>query len=317
MLELQKNYFRPSDCKIILSVSSPSYLYRAELAVNLKATIPFFFPQTFYKLTRTYREERKAHKIMDEFQRDVLTRRRLLIEKQTMNNNNEAGETPERNILIDHIILNQEKFTDEETRDHILTFVSGYETWANALAHAMLLLAMHPEVQEKLFEEVKSATENDLRSSVVVNGFKYFEMVLKEIYRVMPVVPIVMRETLDDFEMEPGLVIPKGINLVLNFFALHRMKEIWGDNADEFIPNRFSPENTETRHPFAFLPFSSGSRICIAYKYSNLSLKIAIIKLLQQFKFRTGMKMKDIRLKSYISLKLCTKHLLKIENRNM
>lgn len=270
-----------------------------------------------------FREERKAQKILDEFQRDVINQRRLLIAKQELrvknnNNNDDEEETiPERNILIDHIILNEDKFTRDEIRDHVLTFVSGYETWANALAHATLLLAMHPQIQEKLFEEVKNASVDDLKSSVVINGFKYLEMVLKEIYRLLPTVPMILRETIEDFEIEPGLVIPKGINLVLNFFALHRSKEVWGENADEFIPDRFSLENSETRHPFAFLPFSSGSRICIAYKYSNISLKIAIIKLLQQFRFKTSMEMKDIKLKSYISLKLCSQHLLKVENRNL
>lgn len=251
-----------------------------------------------------------------------MKQRRRLVEKQNSkaaisNNNNELESPPERNILIDHIILHEEKFTDSEIRDHILTFVSGYETWANALAHAMLLLAMHPAVQEKLFQEVKDATADDFRNSSAINGFKYLDLVLKEIHRCMPAVPMILRETLDDFELEPGLVIPKGISLILNFYALHRRTDIWGETAHEFIPERFSPENAEPRHPFAFLPFSSGSRICIAYKYSNISLKIIIIKLLQQFRFQTSMKMKDIRLKAYISLKLCTQHLIKIEKRNL
>lgn len=283
-----------------------------------KFSCPFLYPQTIYKLTSTCREERKAQKILDEFQRDILNDRRQYINKlELRNNNNGEGETIERNILIDHIIFNEDKFTPEEIRDHVLVFVSGYETWANSLAHAMLLLAIHPEHQERLFEEIQATitSDDDLRNSERVNSMQYLDLVQKEIYRLMPTIPMILRETLEDFEIEPGLVIPKETNLIINFYALHRRKDVWGEDADQFKPERFLPENSVDRHQFAFLPFSTGQRICIAYKYSNISLKVAMIKLLQNFKFRSELKMIDFRFKSYISLKLCNKHLMTIEKR--
>ncbi|CRL03274.1 CLUMA_CG016595, isoform A [Clunio marinus] len=197
--------------------------------------------------------------------------------------------------------------------------ISGrYETWANALAHGMLLLAMHPEVQEQLYHEIKTniKSQEELKNSQNVNNLSYLDMVFKEILRLLPTVPMILRETLEDFEIEPGVVIPKETNILIHFYSLHRHKHIWGEDADEFKPERFQPELVAKRHQFSFLPFSSGSRICIGYKYSIISLKIAIILLLQRFKFNTSMAMKDIRLRSYISLKLCTPHLLSIEKRN-
>ena len=264
-----------------------------------------------------FREEREAQRILHDFCFDTLNRRRLIVKKRVLCNNNEDDDITDRNILIDHLILNEEKFTKIEIRDHFLTFVSGYETWANALAHAMLLLAMHPEVQEKLFEEINQTfeTKTDLENSEVVNSMQYLEMVQKEIFRLLPAVPLIIRNNLEEFEMEPGLVIPPKQNLVINFFALHRQKHIWGEDADQFNPDRFLPENSTNRHQFSFLPFSSGSRICIGFKYSNISLKIAMIKLIQSFKFKTSMNLEEIRLKSYISLKLCTKHLMSVDLR--
>lgn len=287
--------------------------------MNDKFALPFLYPQTIYKFTKMHREERKAQKVLDEFQNDILTQRREIIKNRILcaNNNDEGDDGNERKILIDHIILNEDKFTPDEVRDHILTFVSGYETWGNALAHAMLLLAMHPEHQENLYKEIRSkiTSDDDLKSSEIINNLQYLDLVQKEIFRLMPTVPMILRETLEDFELEPDLVIPKETNILINFYALHRRKDVWGDDADEFKPERFSPENSRNRHQFAFLPFSSGSRICIGFKYSNLSMKIAIIKLLQSFKFETLMEMKDIRLKSYISLKLCTGHMMTIQRR--
>lgn len=285
--------------------------------MNKKFSLPFLYPQTIFKFTKLHREERKAQKLLDEFQRGLVRKRRSAMKKRELCNNNNEEEINERNILIDHIILNEEKFTADEIRDHILTFVSGYETWGNSLAHAMLLLAMHPEVQEKLHDEIqhKVKSDEDLKSSEIINSIEYLELVQKEISRLLPVVPMILRETLEDFEIEPGLVIPKNTNLVINFYSLHRRPEIWGSDADEFKPERFLPENSEHRNPFAFLPFSSGQRICIAFKFSNISLKVAIVKMLQRFRFKTSMKLEDIRLKSYISLKLCTEHSMEIERR--
>lgn len=290
-----------------------------ELALNEKVSLPFLYPQTIYKLTKMYRDELKAQKILDEFQRDIFAERRQLLKSGGLSNNNneEKDEMKKSNIVIDHIILNENDFGADEIRDHFLTFVAGYETIANALAHAILLLAMHPEHQDRLYGEIQAtvASDEDLKSSEHVNSLQYLELVLKETYRLMPTVPMLLRETLEDFEVEPGLVIPKNVYFLFNFYALHRRKDIWGDDADQFNPERFLPENSENRHQFTFLPFSAGQRICIANKYSNLCIKIAIIKLIQSFRLKTSMRMTDIRLKSYISLKLCTPHLLAVEKR--
>lgn len=231
-------------------------------------------------------------------------------------NNTINGDT--RNILIDHIILNEEKFTPEQIKDHILTFVSGYETWANGLAHTILLIAMHPEVQQKCIDEINSVfTSDDVELNYEsLNELQYFDLIQKEAFRLLPTVPMVLRQTIEDFEIQSGVVIPKDVNVLINFFALHRQPEIWGENADKFNPDNFLPENAAKRHPFSFIPFSAGQRNCIAYRYTMLSLKITVVRLLQAFKFSSSMQMKDLRFKSYISLKLCTPHLLRIERRS-
>ena len=284
--------------------------------MNQKFTVPFIYPQTLFKFTKMFRRERKAQKVLNDFQRNLLEKRRAALNLKDAKNNN-CDEGIERNILIDHIILNEENFTPDEIRDHILTFVSGYETWGMSLAHSMLLLAMHPEVQEKLFQEVQKhiKSDDDLKKTEIVNSIEYLELVQREIFRLMPPVPMVLRETLEDFELEPGLIIPKNQKILLNFYALHRQPALWGNDANEFKPERFLPENSEGRNPFAYVPFSGGPRICIAFKYSVISLKIAMIQLLLHYKFTTSMKMEDIKLKSYISLKLCSPHSMQIQKR--
>ena len=190
------------------------------------------------------------------------------------NSENEDNVLIERNILIDHIIMNEDKFTEQQINDHIVTFVSGYETWANALAHTMLMLAIHPEIQEKCFNEIKSVfnskdVEIDAQS---MNQLQYLDLVQKEVYRLMPTVPMILRQTLKDFELEKGMIIKKDVNFIINLYAMHRRKDIWGKDADQFNPDRFHLDNASKRHPFSYLPFSGGQRNCIGELKTKLSL---------------------------------------------
>lgn len=292
-------------------------LCSTEEAFNHKTEIPLVYPGTFFKLTKLRREEQKAQQILDEFRHYIFKRRRDIMKASECADGVDASQNG-RCVLIDHIIRNEEKFSNKEILDHVLNFIAGYEILANALAHGILLLAMHPLIQQNLYESIRKSilSDEDVRNSEIVKGIENLDLVLKETYRLMPTVPMILREVTDDFEIEPGLVIPKGVKLVMNFCALHRREDIWGSDADKFKPERFCMENSESRHLFSYLPFSGGSRICIANKYSNIALKVAMVQLLRKFKFSTTMKMEDIRLKSYVSLKLCTDHLISLEARD-
>lgn len=287
-----------------------------EEAFNHKTEIPFLYPRTIFKLTKLHREEKKAQQILDDFRHYIIKRRRSIMETAEPTNSIDVPYNG-RYVLIDHIIRNEEKFSNKEILDHVLNFIAGYEILANALSHTILLLAMHPNIQQNLYESIQKSilSDEDVKDSKIIKSIEELDLVLKETYRVMPTVPIILREVTDDFEIEPGLVIPKGVKLVISFSALHRRKDIWGTDSDEFRPERFARDRSENRHLFSFLPFSGGSRICIANKYSNIALKIAIVQLLRKFKFRTTMKMDEIRVKSYVSLKLCTDHSISLESR--
>lgn len=124
------------------------------------------------------------------------------------------------------------------------------------------MLAMHQDVQERAFDEVKRVmlqlnggdiTEKDLHS------LTYLEMVIKETMRLFPVLPIHGRLAKDDIKLEK-YTIPRGANIVISVFNAHRNPKNWGSNAGEFIPERFLPENFAKIHPYSFIPFSKGKR---------------------------------------------------------
>jgi cytochrome P450 len=121
------------------------------------------------------------------------------------------------------------------------------------------MIAMHNDVQEKLFVEVQNVI-NELGETIGeehLHKLIYLEMVIKETMRLFPVLPIHARLASEDIELEK-YTIPAGANIVISVFNAHRNKNNWGDDADKFRPERFLPENYEKIHSYAFLPFSRG-----------------------------------------------------------
>lgn len=91
---------------------------------------------------------------------------------------------------------------------------------------------------------------------------------------------------------------------MISYYNLHRWKDIWGKDANEFNPEHFSEENTSKRHAYAFLPFGAGPKICLAYQYAMINVKIGLILLLSEFKFTTKLKLNEMNFKYCPSLKV-------------
>jgi cytochrome P450 family 4 len=95
--------------------------------------------------------------------------------------------------------------------------------------------------------------------------------------------------------------------------TLHRRKDIWGDDADKFDPDNFAAGTK--RHPYAYLPFSGGSRICIGYKYANMAMAIVLAHLIRHYKFSTALQMDELTFDFCITLRLINKHMVTAEKR--
>lgn len=129
-----------------------------------------------------------------------------------------------------------------------------------------MLLAMFPQYQNKVFEEISSIffckDDNEISYSDTQQMI-YLDMVINETMRVMAPVPLVARQTDQQVELSNGVVLAKGIQVAINIFNIHRRKDIWGEEAHIFNPDNFLPSNLEGKHPYAFIPFTKGIRNCI------------------------------------------------------
>lgn len=221
--------------------------------------------------------------------------------------------------FIDHLILHGNKFSDEEIHDHIYTFVAaGYEKVALQTYYTLLLLAMHSEVQERVYSEILEVIPQQTNEKKInyesLNKLKYLGMVIKESMRLLPAVPIIGRETQEEVQIGERK-IPKGIQLMVHFFNLHRRKDIWGEDSHQFNPDRFTPENEAKRPPNSFLPFSTGLRDCIGKQYAMLAIRTILVTLLRNFKLSTDLKTENLTYKADITLKLCQEVLMKVQKR--
>lgn len=85
---------------------------------------------------------------------------------------------------------------------------------------------------------------------------------LKETMRLFPSGPILARQVVEETELANGLILPKNYHINIHIFDIHRNPKHW-DSPEEFRPDRFLTENCQKRHPYAYIPFSAGSRNCL------------------------------------------------------
>ncbi|XP_062563663.1 cytochrome P450 4C1-like [Armigeres subalbatus] len=219
--------------------------------------------------------------------------------------------------FVNQLFTSTRKFERDEIIDNIQTMIgAGTDTSAHVISFTLLQLAMDSHYQQKVYEEIVQVFP-EKEPNVTMEGLselKLTEMVLNEILRLYPAGPILLREnkaktTLCDQQL------PKGCMFAISIYNIHRRKDLWGPDADCFNPERFSPERSAGRHPFAFLGFSGGPRNCLASRYAMISIKIVIVFLMKSFRFKTNILKEDIRFTYDALLRIAGGHMIQIEKR--
>ncbi|XP_078237402.1 cytochrome P450 3A29-like [Pogona vitticeps] len=177
--------------------------------------------------------------------------------------------------------------TDKEILTQAITFIfAGYESTSTSLNYLSYSLATHPDVQQKLQEEIDKILPNQAPPTYdAILQMEYLDMVVNENLRLYPPAGRVDRICKNTVEIH-GVTIPKGTVVMIPAFVLHRLPEYWPE-PEEFRPERFSKDNKETFDPYTFLPFGTGPRNCIGMRFALLAVKVAVVVLLQNFFFRT------------------------------
>ena len=177
--------------------------------------------------------------------------------------------------------------TDEEIiASSVLFLVVGYDTTGSLITMTNYLLALNPDKQEKLFEELEIAhKENGGKFDYeTISGLKYLDAVISETLRLLPSAPFTERRALEDYTFRKnGIFIPKRGSIILPIWNMHHDPRFWTDPM-KFEPERFLPENRDKIVPYSYIPFGGGPRNCIGMRFALLEAKLAIAHLVLNFK---------------------------------
>lgn len=173
-----------------------------------------------------------------------------------------------------------------------------YETTAGTLSMALWALAAHPEAQAKLIQEIdeQAAQGNGGDQSRDFAKYPFLDAVVNETLRLWGPAGWIARKCSKETELAGKRIYP-GMLVAACMWAIHRDPEQWGLDASEFRPERFL-EGT-ARHPFAFMPFGGGPRVCPGKHFALLEVKMALLRIFEEFRMeaREGVTTLPIRTK--------------------
>ncbi|GAB4850102.1 hypothetical protein Ancab_029401 [Ancistrocladus abbreviatus] len=165
-------------------------------------------------------------------------------------------------------------------------FFAGKYTTSNLLTWTTILLAMHPQWQQLAREEVlRVCGARDIPTKDDVANLKALGMIVYETLRLYPPAVATIRRSKKDLELG-GIKIPKGTEILIPILAVHHDSTVWGPDANEFNPARFSQGAARAaNYPTSFMPFGLGARQCIGQNLAILQVKMALAMILQRFTF--------------------------------
>ena len=176
-----------------------------------------------------------------------------------------------------------ESMSDNQLRDEMVTlFTAGHETTATSMAWTLHLLVQHPDIMGRAKEEIKSVLgHREFPSATDLRAMPYISQIINESLRLYPPAWVMSRLSLGpdrfgDHEIEANS------GVLISPYVLHHDPENWPD-PEQFDPERFNPATTSERHPYSFLPFGGGPRLCIGNQFALLEMHALLIVLLHRF----------------------------------
>lgn len=204
-----------------------------------------------------------------------------------------AQEDEKRDQTQDKYLFSHElaRRTNDKLRilDELMNvLLAGRDTTASLLSNMFFMLAKHPHTWAKLQAEV-ATLEGRVPTYGELRNFKYLKCCVNESLRIHPVVPTNVREAMKDTVLPLGggpdgrspVFVPKGTRIGYSPYAMHRRKDLYGPDADEFRPERWESGKLQPR--WEYLPFNGGPRICIGQQYALTEVSYVTLRIAQEF----------------------------------
>ncbi|XP_069991154.1 cytochrome P450 9e2-like [Penaeus vannamei] len=228
--------------------------------LNLRLSVPAtdFFEEVVRETMRARQSGNKRGDFLD-----------LLLEAEV--STGDAEGTKSKEALDEVTIISQS----------VLFLVAGYDTTASTLAFASFLLAKHPEIQQRLRQEMSEMVEEhgDITYQGIMEA-KYLDACIMETLRLYPPGLFLERKCIKEYKI-PGMdvTIKPGMIVTSPVYDIHRDPKYWPE-PEVFRPERFLPENKANITHLTHIPFGIGPRNCIAMRFALMEAKVGLAKML-------------------------------------
>ena len=192
--------------------------------------------------------------------------------------------------------------TDEQVRDEVMTiFVAGHETTANTMSWIFYLLATHPEVEQKLHDELNSVLGGRLPTVADIPNLTYVNLIISETLRLYPAAWTINREVAEPVEIG-GHTYEPGDTLMMSQYVMHRQEKYFED-PDEFRPERFAGDLLKRIPAYAYFPFGGGPRICIGNNFALMEAALLLATIAQRYRLRLAEHDQKVELEPVVTLR--------------
>jgi cytochrome P450 len=176
---------------------------------------------------------------------------------------------------------------DEQLRDEVMTLLlAGHETTAVSLSWTWHLLAQHPEIEKKLWSELREVLHGRSPTTQDLSKLPYTERVVKEVMRLYPPAWAIVRNSLEDCELG-GYRVPARATLMMSQWVMHRDPRYF-EQPERFNPDRWLDDRAKGTPKFAYFPFGGGPRSCIGAAFATMEAILVLATIAQKYQIRVA-----------------------------
>jgi cytochrome P450 len=198
--------------------------------------------------------------------------------------NGDASDRPDDMLalLMDARYEDGEPMSDTQLRDESMTlYIAGHETTGNTLVWAYLMLSRHPEIRQRMADEVSAVVGDRLPTMEDYHSLKYTEAVVKETLRLYPAAWLHMVRAVADVEIA-GHRVAAGTDVWMSQWATHHDPR-WFGGADVFRPERFLGDEAKKIPSHAWFPFGGGQHVCLGNRFALLEAVLVLATVSKRF----------------------------------
>uniref|UniRef100_A0A7S4R836 Cytochrome P450 n=1 Tax=Alexandrium monilatum TaxID=311494 RepID=A0A7S4R836_9DINO len=287
--------------KSVGSLEDPSSPFLRSFDRAQQVLILRFWTNPLWKVFRLLnigveRELREHLRLLDDYSRTIV---RDLLAKST-----EGEDGSLVGLFVREMSAAEKADPQMETylRDLVMNFlIAGRDTTAQCLAWTIFELSQHPEVVGRACEEIKAVLSKGPLTYASLKELKYLSAVVDEGLRLHPSVPYDGKGCVRDDVLPGGIRIRAGTAVMFCPYAQGRCKELWGQDAEAFRPERWL-EMKSRPSDFAYSAFNAGPRICLGKSLAYLEMTAFLARLLDSFDLELQVKPEEIQYDTQLTL---------------